>query len=119
MSGRLSSSLGQVPIARPLNRDAQRTHNVNALRLPPFDLTGQGIKVGIWDGGAVLGRHLEFGNRVKQGDGATNINRHPTHVAGTIAAAGKNPEAEGMAPRAELYCYDWDNDVEEMIDAAR
>ena len=71
------------------------THNVNAaistganlLQAAPFSLTGAGVTVGVWDGGAVRATHQEFGGRVTVKDGAAPLD-HSTHVGGTIAAAG-------------------------------
>lgn len=57
------------------------THNVNAaissganlLQSAPFSLTGAGVTVGVWDGGAVRSTHQEFGGRVTVKDGAANL----------------------------------------------
>jgi hypothetical protein len=35
-------------------------------------------------------------------------------VAGTITASGVNADAKGMAPKATIASYDWDNDYAEM-----
>ncbi len=83
-------------------------------------LTGQNMpnRLGIWDGGAVLTTHQEFGGRVTQTDGAPTLSNHATHVAGTMIAAGVDPEAKGMAYLATLKAYDWNNDLSEMAQAA-
>jgi len=99
------------------------THNTNAaistgasvLRLPPYDLSGAGVTVGVWDGGSVRATHQEFaaGGRVVVKDGAASID-HATHVAGTIAAAGVVASARGMAAAALIDSYDWNSDKAEM-----
>ncbi len=103
-----------------------QTYNVNAgkssetQKLWPggdlgLDLTGSGLprSIGIWDGGAVLATHQEFGGRVKLGDNVAT-NNHASHVAGTMIASGVNPAAKGMAYEAKLVSYDWNNDLSQM-----
>ncbi|MFQ5412134.1 MAG: S8 family serine peptidase, partial [Phycisphaerae bacterium] len=81
-------------------------------------LTGTGVTLGIWDAAAVRTSHQEFGGRATQSDSASVTHYHPTHVAGTMIAAGVNAAAAGMSPAASLDCYDWSLDVIEMINAA-
>ncbi len=85
-----------------------------------LSLTGAGLTVGEWDGGAVLVDHPEFEGRATQADGATEISDHATHVAGTLIAAGNGnyPTARGMAYAANLDAHDWNNDDTEMAAAA-
>ena len=77
-------------------------------------------KVAIWDGGAVLTSHVEFQtNRVEVKDGVTSASAHATHVAGTIIAAGKYPNAKGMAfGLPKLLSFDFNNDNSEMSNYA-
>ncbi|EAY31372.1 peptidase families S8 and S53 domain protein [Microscilla marina ATCC 23134] len=92
-----------------------------------LELTGAGLTLGIWDGGAVKVTHQEFAvnglSRVTQEDGGVGnlIGRsHATHVAGTLVASGVQPRAKGVAPMARLNAYDWTNDLAEMTaEAAR
>jgi hypothetical protein len=83
-----------------------------------LNLTGTGIRLGIWDGGAVDPTHPEFRGRLRILDGA-DPEDHATHVGGIMAAAGVNPLARGMAYAATLDSYDWFSDIAEMADAAR
>ncbi|TXK75334.1 S8 family serine peptidase [Mesonia sp. HuA40] len=87
-----------------------------------LNLEGQNMTIGIWDGGRVRKDHQEFatasGSRVVLGD-ATPFNQdefdsHGTHVGGTMAAAGTNPNAKGMAPQATLVSYNWTSDLSEV-----
>ena len=105
------------------------TRNLNAARTISTDrcwpgggydlsLNGTGIKVGIWDGGTVLLGHNEFGGRVTRKDSSMFFSAHATHVGGTLAAAGLDPNAKGMAFAANVDSYDWDDDVAEMREAA-
>jgi hypothetical protein len=77
-------------------------------------------KLAIWDGGAVLGTHVEFtGNRVTQRDNPASTVDHSTHVAGTLMAAGVNPAAKGMAfGLTGLVAYDFTNDLNEQSSEA-
>ena len=101
------------------------THNLNAaissgakvLQASPYGLSGTGVAVGVWDGGSARATHQEFatgsGSRITVKDGAASID-HATHVSGTIAAAGVDPSAKGMAPAASIDSYDWNSDKTEM-----
>ncbi|MDQ7779155.1 MAG: S8 family serine peptidase [Planctomycetota bacterium] len=94
----------------------------------PYNLTGSGVIVGEWDGGAV-GAHGDFGSRVVVKDNVS-AEEHATHVAGTVIGSGKgNANARGMASKryvsagdentgATLYSYDWDNALTEQTNAA-
>jgi hypothetical protein len=83
-----------------------------------YDLSGEGMIIGEWDGGAVRLSHQEFGGRAIQRDGSTSISNHATHVAGTLIGAGVRADAMGMAPNAILWAHDWNSDNAEMADAA-
>ncbi len=83
----------------------------------PFNLDGNSQIVGLWDGGAARTDHQELTGRVTVKDGAATVD-HATHVAGTIAAAGVNSLAKGMAPAVSIDCYHWTNDVSEMTSRA-
>lgn len=75
-------------------------------------------RLGMWDGGAVLVTHQEFGSRVTQQDNATGGDLHPTHVAGTMIATGVSAQAKGMSFGANLKAWDFSGDVTEMTVAA-
>ena len=75
-------------------------------------------RLGIWDGGRVLNTHNELTGRVVQQDNATTTDNHATHVAGTMIAAGLNPQARGMASGAFMQAFDFGNDTPEMSTAS-
>ncbi len=83
-----------------------------------LSLTGTGITLGMWDGGAMRIQHQEFGGRAVQRDNATTVIDHATHVAGTMIAGGMQAAAKGMSYQANLDAYDWNNDNSEMAVAA-
>jgi hypothetical protein len=77
-------------------------------------------KIGEWDGGSVYTLHQEFANnRILNKNATTAISQHATHVAGTIMAAGINPNAKGMAFGLQrLVSYDFNGDSPEMATEA-
>jgi hypothetical protein len=79
-----------------------------------LNLTGAGRTLGIWDWGRVSETHQEFGTRVVQQDGAPTPNNHASHVAGTMVAAGIEPDARGLSYEANLNAWDYDDDISEM-----
>ncbi len=87
-----------------------------------LNLTGINALVGIWDGGDVQTDHVEFSSggqsRVIDVDGVSpvSISKHPTAVAGTMAASGVNysGDPKGMAYQTTVWAYDWLNDISEM-----
>ncbi len=88
-----------------------------------LDLTGEDYEqLGEWDGGSVRKSHVEFTDqgesRVTQMDGNSSTHYHATHVAGTMVAAGVNPNAKGMAYGGKLKAWTWTNDESEMAAAA-
>jgi hypothetical protein len=71
-------------------------------------IDGAGLGAGVFELGVVYA-HEEFalpggGSRVVALTTA-EATGHGSHVGGTIAAAGLNPEAKGMAPAATLYSW--------------
>ena len=87
-----------------------------------LNLTGANVLLGIWDAGDVQIDHVEFSfggqSRVIDVDGVSpvSISKHPTAVAGTMAASGVNysGDPKGMAYQTTVWAYDWLNDITEM-----
>ena len=82
-----------------------------------LDLTGAGLEIGIWDGGRALMDHQELTGRVANPDNSA-VDDHATHVAGTLAAAGIQARARGMAFESSVRSYSWINDATEMSNEA-
>jgi subtilisin-like proprotein convertase family protein len=92
-----------------------------------YNLTGDGLVVGVWDGGTARATHEQFQNagannplgntgtsRVLRMD-TTNVINHATHVTGTIVADGTNrAAARGFAPKAYALSYYWGSTPGEM-----
>jgi hypothetical protein len=82
----------------------------------PFQVSGTGLKVGVWDGGSIRSTHQEFGSRVVIADGSSYGN-DATHVGGTLGASGVVAQAQGMVPNVQIDSYDWTDDIAEMLAA--
>lgn len=103
------------------NRDAAISTRANFLNTGGalgLNLNGEGMVARVWDGGKVRTTHQEFGGRVTVNDdvaGPDGNSSHSTHVTGTIAAAGQNALAKGMAPLATVRTFNWGNDRAEAL----
>lgn len=110
-----------IPIYYKEDNNALSVQTLRANALYPsgslgLSLTGQGITVGLWDGGKVRDTHVEFGtNRVTFGDAVSTLSTHSTHVLGTILAAGVSPTRRGFAYQASAITYDFGNDGNEIL----
>jgi PKD repeat protein len=80
-----------------------------------LNLTGNGIKIGVWDGGYARDTHQELIGRILTSDGNEfGVSNHATHVMGTILASGVSANARGMASQATGLSFGFNNDLEEM-----
>ncbi len=123
--GTVDELMGVTPNGSPIyytvfNVDAARstrTDHLNTNGSLGLNLDGQNMTAHVWDGGAILPEHQEFGGRVMINDGVTTPSGgnsdHAQHVTGTIVAAGVNAAAKGMAPQAMALTHDWNNDLAE------
>ncbi|RME22120.1 MAG: hypothetical protein D6800_11370, partial [Candidatus Zixiibacteriota bacterium] len=93
------------------NRVATKAETVQA---PPYSLSGAGVVVAEWDGGAADNTHPDLNGRVTQMDGSS-ISTHATHVAGTVMGSGASSGGtyRGMAPEARLLTQLWWNTASE------
>ena len=87
------------------------------------DITGKlpelNGRLGLWDGGEPRLSHVELSGRIQQKDNNNVFNDHATHLAGTLMAAGVNPQVKGMAFSAKLDVWDYTDDLVEMTQAAK
>jgi len=92
-----------------------------------FSLTGTNTTIGQWDEGSPRLTHSEFGGRLTELDGNTNLSDHSTAVAGILTAIGNTifsndvpigPAAKGMAYQAQVQARDFFSDMNEMAAAA-
>lgn len=106
--------------------NAEAAITTGATKLHPggglnLSITGGGMyrgALGMWEGDSPLTTHAEFNNlgttRAIYTDITSTIDDHATHVAGTMIAGGVNSFARGMAFGADLSCFDWFSDDNEM-----
>lgn len=101
------------PANKVENEQGRTLHRVNILNDGVRNLKGDGINIGIWDGGQINLNHLDFspaGRVTIVRAGA--VSDHATHVAGTITGKGLvNPVARGMAPNAKLFSWDFNTNI--------
>lgn len=119
--GSFEELIGLFPDGSPMyyaidNATAAISTRTNYL-INNYGLTGAGMFAGVWDGGTARSTHQEFGSRVLIMNGQTfnGNNFHATHVTGTIAASGVNPQAKGMATASTVKSFDWFNDASEAL----
>jgi len=122
--------LDQVPPPPTTSNDGIRAAvNANQIQAVPYGLSGQGVTIGIWDGGAVDWNHDDF----KRPDGTSRvisrthypIADHATHVAGTMggngarsqAAGGTDRQWRGIAPNVAIVSYDFDDPINDYNEA--
>ena len=103
-----------------LNSEASITTGVNQIQTggaTGLNLEGEGLLIGVWDEGSVKD-HIELGTRVVSKEVDNDVT-HATHVTGTLIASGINPSARGMAPKASVTNWYFNNDLAEMAALAK
>ncbi|ARN77733.1 hypothetical protein BST97_06825 [Nonlabens spongiae] len=77
--------------------------------------TGNGIVVGIWDGGDVRSTHTDLLSRVTLLEFSRILDNHATHVGGTIIGDGTTTSSRrGVAYEGTLRSYDLQDDTGEI-----
>lgn len=100
---------GARRVIKEHNSQAAALSHVTELYSAPYNLTGAGVVLGMWDVGSAQATHAEFEGRVILETPSAAVAEHPTHVAGTILAKGINSDAKGMAPGATLHEFNVDD----------
>jgi hypothetical protein len=87
------------------NAQAAALSHVTELYSAPYNLSGNGVAVSLFELAAADTTHPEFGGRLTAHftGGTSDDAVHATHVSGTIIASGIDPMAKGMAPAATLH----------------
>ncbi len=94
-----------LPLLTPTNDGNRARTQADAVQAPPYDLTGAGVTVLVYDGGTARATHVDFQGRLSALDNS-GMSLHATHVAGTIGGAGvAAPLYRGMAPGVTLLSY--------------
>lgn len=95
-----------LPPMDELNDDNRSRVGADIVQQAPYGLDGTGVSVMVYDGGAGLASHQDFGGRlfVRDSDATSD---HATHVAGTIGGngAGSAGLRRGMAPAVTIQSY--------------
>lgn len=119
--------IDQVPPPPSKDNDGARVAiGVNAVQAPPYNLSGEGVIIGEWDGGwtdVSIGKHkahADLASRAILGDPDCqeedcHIDDHATHVAGTAIGdgtlstivGGEPYQWRGMAPQARIVSFEW------------
>lgn len=71
--------------------------------------------LGLLDAGHARVTHVELAGRFEQKDSPTMWSDHPTKVGGMMAAAGSNVVARGMSFAADVDCYDWNPELNNIL----
>jgi hypothetical protein len=104
---------------KSLNAVAAQISNVTPLFSAPYNLTGNGVVLSIFEpDGTPDVAHAEFGGRaVTHFASSRPVDSHATHVSGTMIAAGLNSAAKGMSPAATLQAFDANVDFDLLMAA--
>jgi hypothetical protein len=104
--------MNALAAAAPAPNDSNRALiQANALQAAPYNLTGSGVKVLVYDGGTARASHQDFGGRLVVRDGSGLID-HATHVSATVGGSGaaSGGTFKGMAPGATIESYGFQYD---------
>jgi hypothetical protein len=89
------------------NLESAKEANVDRLWRYPYNLNGDGMTIGLVDGGRVLETHVELEGRVENLS-SSDYDRHATHVAGTLISSGVHlPSSRGFAKNAHILTLDY------------
>jgi subtilisin family serine protease len=108
---------GQRPFrAKTMNATAAALSHVNTVQAAPYNLSGDQVVLSYFELAPAGATNAEFQGRLTIEFTCTGVNNdadcknqdninHATHTAGTMIAAGLDPAAKGMAPKATLHGY--------------
>lgn len=109
----------EAPPSKVTGNDGSRARTgVNYVHAAPYNLSGRGVDLGIWDKGVAY-HHVDFSGRLTVVDSYAEVVEHATRVAGTMAGSGANSAAmggspcqwKGMAPCADIISYYYDHNL--------
>ncbi len=95
-----------IPAMSSTNDSNRALTQAATVQTAPYNLTGAGVNVLVYDGGTARSTHQDFGGRVTVRDGSGMID-HATHVCGTIGGSGaaSGGTFRGMAPGVTIQSY--------------
>ncbi|MBP7747203.1 MAG: S8 family serine peptidase, partial [Phycisphaerae bacterium] len=99
-----------LPRMSELNDSNRARVQADLVQAAPYNLTGAGVNVLVYDGGTARSTHVDFEGRLSVRD-SSGMASHSTHVAGTIGGAGvANATYKGMAPDVTIQSYGFEYD---------
>lgn len=118
-----------APPSEPMLDGVRASIQADSVQAPPYDLTGAGVVVGIWDVGQVDATHPDFAGRIEvfPQPGGPGMRPHATHVAGIVGGSGAASLSQGgtewqwrgVAPGVQLLSFDDPDSIEEHGEAIR
>lgn len=109
----------EAPPPKVTGNDGSRARTkANNVQVAPYNLSGCGVDLGVWDKGTVY-NHIDVSGRVTVVDSYAEFAEHAIRVAGTMAGSGANSAAQGgspcqwkgMAPCADIISYYYDHNL--------
>jgi len=100
-----------LPRMSEWNDSARARIGANVAQAAPYNLSGLGVNVLVYDAGFARATHVDFGGRLTVRD-ASGLLGHSTHVAGTIGGSGaaSGGQFAGMAPAVTMQSYGFQYD---------
>lgn len=99
-----------LPPFDELNDSNRAITQADEVHVIPYNLSGAGVSVLVYDGGYALESHPDFEGRLTQRD-FSGLSNHSTHVSGTVGGAGiVNPLYRGMAPGVTIESYGFEQE---------
>ena len=99
----------------PSNADSLDSSNADELSPGGelgYELTGDGVLLGVLDEGPIRESHIDFEGRVVYIDAPGEFSSHATHVTGTMVGAGiGRTDAVGFAPAARVFGWSFSRDT--------
>lgn len=97
------------PPLQELNNTVRSRLHVNEVQTAPYNLSGAGVTVLVFDGGMADNTHPDFAGRMTWSETAT-VSDHATHTSGTCGGSGAASSGtyRGMAPAATLISGQYD-----------
>ena len=100
-----------LPRMSEWNDSARPRIGADVAQAAPYNLSGAGVTVLVYDAGTARATHQDFGGRLTVRD-ASGLITHATHVSGTIGGSGAASGGlrRGMAPGVTLQSYGFQYD---------
>jgi len=100
-----------LPKMSPNNDDNRLRVGANTAQAPPYNLTGAGVTVLVYDAGTADANHQDFAGRIHVRD-SSGTHYHSTHCAGTVGGSGAESSGtyRGMAPGVMIESYGFEQE---------